>query len=69
MYQDMPQPAPPPIPVRFPGQDPEPDMYASIDNKPNGYFEMSVQRSVLSSTGSSGYLFWKEIQFMTRLIS
>ncbi len=61
VYQDMPQPAPPPIPVRFPGQDPEPDMYASIDNKPNGYFEMSernkkasLQRSVLSSTGSSG---------------
>ena len=61
IYQEMPQPAPPPLPSRFPGQDPELDEYASIDTKPNGYFEMSekvkkasLQHSTVSSTGSGG---------------
>jgi len=61
IYQEMPQPAPPPLPSRFPGQDFEVEAYAYIDTKQNGYFELSeknkkasLQRSTLSSTGSGG---------------
>ena len=63
VYQEMPQPAPPPIPDRFPSQSQEIEAYAVVDTKqrPNGFFEMteidnksSLKRGTLSSTSSGG---------------